>query len=356
MKQSNIKDRINAGLQGDYRGLHNGLDRINDHMHNIQRSTYYLIGGLSGSAKTTLLDYMLLNAIEDAESNNIPISIIYYSWEIDQTSKKANWLSMLIYKKYKTVIPPEKIKGFGKNRLTLDEQALVFSEVDELERLFNKIIWIWEPLNPTGMYNQWWDLMLPKGELIKEPYIDEEGRKRERIVDFKLNNPKEYNIVVGDHLALSKIERGFTLKQNIDKISEFSVTCRNLFKMTFIWLQQFNQGLNSVDRAKFKGVDISPQQSDFKDTTNPYTDADIVLGLMNAYKMDMDTCLGYNIMKKGYEYMLKDSFRMLKIIKNRYGRDNIAVGLLFLPKSGTFKELPELKDMNKQWLDENLDD
>lgn len=356
MTQSNFKEKIKAGLNGDYEGLSNGLERINTHIHNIQRGTYTLLGGLSGASKTTLLDYMLFNAIEDAESKNIPLNIIYYSWEIDEASKKANWLSMLIYKKYKMTIPPEKIRGYGKNRLTDEEQLLVFSEVDELERLFKKITWVWEPMTPTGCYKQWWAWMEKRGSMHYEPYIDDDNREQKRIVGFELDNPEEYNLVAIDHQSLAKIQQGLTLKQNIDKLSEYAVLCRNRFNMTFIFLSQFNQGLNSVERSKFKGVDISPQQSDFKDTTTPYSDADIVLGLMNAYKMDMETCLGYNINRKGVEYNLKHSFRMLKVVKNRLGRDNIAIGLLFLPRSGTFKELPEIKYMTKEWLDENLDD
>lgn len=267
-----MKERIEAGLSGDYEGLDNGLERINKYIFKTQKACYYLLGGLSGSAKTTFLDFVILNAIQDAEAKGVSINVIYYSWEIDETTKKANWLSILIYKKYNIVIAPEKIKGYGEFRLNEDEKKLIFSELDELERIFNKINWIWESQNPTGMYKYWWDFMGKKGKYIKEPYIDEHDKKQERIVSFELNDPKEYNIVAGDHLALAKIERGFTLKQNIDKLSEFSVIARNLFKMTFIWLQQFNQGLSSIDRMKFKGADISPQQSDFKDTTNPYTD------------------------------------------------------------------------------------
>jgi len=190
---------------------------------------------------------MILNAIQDAEVKNTPINVIYYSWEIDETSKKANWLSILIYKKYNIVIPPEKIKGFGNLRLTEDEQRLVYSELEELEKIFKKIDFIWESVHPTGLYKYWWNHMEKRGKFIKEPFVDEEGKNRERIISFELNDPKEYNIVAIDHLYLSKIERGFTLKQNIDKISEFAVVCRNLFKMTFIFLQQFNQGLTKIN-------------------------------------------------------------------------------------------------------------
>ena len=63
-----MKSRIEAGLYGDYEGLSNGLTRINDYIFGLQRSSYTLIGGLSGSAKTTFLDYIILNAIQDAEA------------------------------------------------------------------------------------------------------------------------------------------------------------------------------------------------------------------------------------------------------------------------------------------------
>ena len=103
-----------------------------------------------------------------------------------------------------------------------------------------------------------------------------------------------------------------------------------MFGFSFINIQQFNQGLSSVERSKFKGVDLSPQQSDFKDSTNPYQDADVVLGTMCPYKLDMNTCLGYDIKK------LKDKMIMLKVIKNRLSRDNVAIGLYANPSAGAY--------------------
>ncbi len=346
-----FEERLQEGLEGKYSGLSNGLERINNHIFGIQRSCYTLIGGLSGSAKTTLVDYMLLNAIQDAEAKNIPINIFYYSYEIDEISKKANWLSMLIYMKYDIVITPQKIKCMGDLRPNADELQLIRSEKPEMEKLFAKITWRWETGNPTGLYKEWWDFMAKRGTFEKEPYIDENGVPKERIVKYIPNNSEEYNIAVIDHIALMKMERGFSLKENLDKLSEYAVSCRNMFKMTFIFLQQFNQSLNSVDRQKFKGVDVSPQQNDFKDSTNPYTDADVVLGILNAHKMDMETCLGYNINVDRAEYNLKDRFRMLKVIKNRMGRDNIAIGLLFIPEGGSFEELPAPHMLTQDYKD-----
>ena len=343
-----FEERIKEGLNGKFQGLSNGLKRINSHIFGLQRSCYTLIGGLSGSAKTTLVDFMLLNAIQDAESKNIPINVFYYSYEIDEISKKANWLSMLIYLKYDRIITPQKIKGMGDLRLTDDELRMVQDEAPEMEKIFAKITWRWETGNPTGLYKEWWTHMSSKGVFEKEPYADEFGANKERIVKFIPNNSDEYNVVVMDHAALMASERNFTLKENLDKFSEYIVKCRNLFSMSFFILQQFNDGLNSIDRQKFKGVDISPQQNDFKDSRNLYVDADIVLGIMNAYKMDMETCLRYNINVDRANYNLKDRFRMLKVIKNRMGRDNIAVGLLFIPEGGSFEELPQPELMTKE--------
>lgn len=345
-------DRIKEGLDGKYSGLSNGLNRINRYIFGVQRSCYTLLGGLSGSAKTTLMDFMLISALEDANNKGIPVNVFYYSYEIDEVSKKANWLSVLIFKKHGIVISPETIKGLGEFRLTTSELALIEQELPYLNNMFDKINWRWEAQNPTGMYKEWWDHMSKKGKFVEEPYIDENNVKKNRIVKFIPHNPDEYNIVAIDHIALCKLERGFTLKENLDKLSEYAIRVRNLFGMTMFFLQQFNQSLNSVERQKFKGVDISPQQSDYKDSTTPYIDADVVIGLMNAYKMDMDKCLGYAINLPGSTYNLKENFRMLKVVKNRLSKDNVAIGLYFMPEAGSFNELPPVDQMSSHVLDD----
>lgn len=335
-----FKDRILKGLSGEYEGLSNGFNRLNKYIYKTQRGCYTLLGGLSGSSKTTLCDFIILNSIQDAKAKGISLNVTYYSWEIDEVSKKANWLSIIIYNKYDRIISPQAIKGLGDLRLTKEEQEIVFSELPELEELFKSINWHWTPLNPTGLYHEWWKSMSLKGTFITESYIDENNETKEKIKSWVANNPDEYNIVVIDHLALSKLERSFTLKQNMDKISEYIVACRNMFNMTFFVVQQFNQALSNIERIKYRGVDLSPEQSDFRDTVNPYIDADIVMGLLNPYKMDLETSLNYNIKVEGFSHNLKSKYRLLKVIKNRLGQDNISIGLYTKPEAGYFEELP----------------
>ncbi len=240
---SSFKQRIEDGLAGKFKGLSNGFNRLNKYIYNTQRKTYTLIGGLSGSAKTTLVNYILLNNIEDADKNNIPIDIFYYSYEIDEETTKANWLSVLIYKKHKIIIPPEKISGLGDNRLSKAEQELVNLMLPYLDSIFSRINFRFETNNPTGIYNELYQHALKVGDFKYEEYkIGEEVKKR--TIGYKFHEEDRYVLVVLDHQALMKRERGFTLKENIDKYSEYCIFLRNICSYSFFNIQQFNQGLN----------------------------------------------------------------------------------------------------------------
>lgn len=335
-----LEERINDGLQGKYQGLSNGLDRINDYIFGIQRGCYYLLGGQSGTFKTSLADFMIFNAIQDADSKGISINIYYYSFEIDALTKKCIWLSTHIYKKHGMIIPPEKIKGLGRNRLTQSELAIVQAEMPYIESIFSRIKFTFESINPTGIYNTLWKEAESRGTIEYET-IQDKDKIVKKIKKYHPNNPEEYNIIVLDHLYLLRKERGYDAKEVIDKYSEYCVTLRNIFGYSILNIQQFNDGLSTVDRQKFRGVDLSPQQNDFKDTRNPFQDADVVLGTMNPYKLDMQECIGYDVNRLG-RFMI-----MLKVIKNRLSEDNIMIGLFINPKAGLFKELPSPNNITK---------
>ena len=334
-----IRERIQEGLEGKFKGLSNGLNRINKYIFGLQKKCYLLLGGQSGTFKTTLADFMLINALIDAEKQGVKMNVFYYSFEIDEISKKCNWLSNLAFIKYDVSIPPETIKGLGDFRLSKDEQLVVDSCIDDLELLWSKINWTFRAVNPTGIYNDIWKFMEKRGVLNKKPYTDIDGNIKEKVDSFTPHDEQEVNLVVVDHLYLLKKERGMSPKEIMDKSSEYFVELRNMFGVSMLIIQQFNQGMSSVERQKFKGTDLSPAQGDFRDSTNPYQDADVVLGIMNPGKLDMDDCLGYDLNK--IENMI-----MLKIIKNRLSSDNIAIGLQANPKAGNFIELPPSDKIN----------
>lgn len=338
---SELKLRIQEGIEGKYEGLSNGFNRLNNYIFGVQRKCKTLIGGNSGTGKTTLCDFMVSNAIQDAQRKNIELDVFYYSYEIDKVTKQCNWLSNIIFNKYGVTIPPERIKGLGQNRLSIYELELVTNEIPYMEEMFSKINFYFKPENPTGMYHTLWKFGSKHGKFTYENYTDSEGNEKQKILSFKPFNPDWQCLVVVDHLSLLSLERGFSVKENIDKWSEYCVQLSNQFGMSFFNISQFNDSLSSVERSKFKGVDLSPQQSDFKNTRNPYDDSDVVLGLMNPYKLDMRECLKYRLNE------FKSNFVMVKVIKNRLSIDNIAIGTLFNARAGTFIELPRADEMTE---------
>jgi replicative DNA helicase len=345
---SDLKLRIEEGLEGKYEGLSNGFNRLNNYIFGVQRKCKTLIGGNSGTGKTTLCDYMISNAIQDADKKGIKLDVFYYSYEIDKVTKQCNWLSSIIYNKYGITIAPETIKGLGQNRLSQSELDIVNKEIPYMEEMFSRINFYFKPENPTGMYFTLWEHGKKHGKFTYESYTDHEGKQKQKIVSFKPYDPNWQCVVVLDHLSLMSLERGFSVKENIDKWSEYCVELSNQFGMSFFNISQFNDSLSSVERSKLKGVDISPQQSDFKNTRNPYDDSDVVIGLMNPWKLDMRECLKYKL------HDFRANFVMLKIIKNRLSVDNIAIGTLFNARAGTFIELPKVDEMTDALYQEYL--
>src|SRR5690606_18325194 len=97
---SNLRERIKEGVSGKYQGLKNGFNVLNNYIFGVQKKCYTLLGGASGVYKTTYLDFVISNAIEDANAKGIPIDVFYYSFEIDELTKKCNWASKFVFDKY----------------------------------------------------------------------------------------------------------------------------------------------------------------------------------------------------------------------------------------------------------------
>jgi len=209
---SDFKKRIQDGLLGKYHGLPNGLNRFNKYLYGIQRKRYYLFGGLSGSAKTTLVDFQLLNALSYAKLHGIKVYVFYYSFEIDKETKKANLLACHIFNKYKKVIPPQAILGLGKHRLDEEQQKLVYQELPYIDELFDSINFTFDPINPTGIYKDLLNHFRTTGTFVMKPYkkvnTDKFGVQTEESAElmesYKANDPDSYTIAVIDHLALCK--------------------------------------------------------------------------------------------------------------------------------------------------------
>ena len=101
MSFQDLKKEVQRGLEGKNGGIPMGFDRLNRYI-GIRKSIYTLVGGLTGSGKTSFIDdAYVLNPfdwyISKANTKGIKLRIIYRSMERSKTYKLAKWVSRKIF-------------------------------------------------------------------------------------------------------------------------------------------------------------------------------------------------------------------------------------------------------------------
>lgn len=317
-------------------GLNIGFPKLQKVILGALKATYTLIGGGSGSGKSTFVDYILLNILQDAKQRNIPIKCFYYSFEINKDKKLAKLISNLLYVKYQIELSDMDILNYTET--IIDEYKPIINDCyDEVSELINDVEFTWKGTNPTQIYKDIHKFANENGT-YKTQILDEEKNIIKK--DYIPNKDSPLVFIFIDHAKLSKKERGYDTKTNIDKISEYLVDFRNDFGYSSYLLQQFNRSISNVERAKYSGIELAPNDSDFSDTSNTYQDADVVLALFNPQKYNLKEYAGYNL------FLLKGKFRSGHVLKNRYGEDNKVIGLHFLGKVNYIQELPQSTEIN----------
>jgi hypothetical protein len=132
---------------------------------------------------------------------------------------------------------------------------------------------------------------------------------------------------------LLKKEKGMNKKEVIDKMTEYLIALRDMYKITPIVVQQLNRSISSMDRVKHDRVE--PMLSDFAESSDTVQAANYVLALFSPYRHQIADYKGFNINS------LKNRFRSLSVLKTRDGEADLIKGMAFLGEVGLIKELPK---------------
>jgi hypothetical protein len=305
---------------------------------------YTLVGGLTGSGKTSFIDdAYVLNPFDWYIANKPPglkLRIIYRSMERSRTYKYAKWVSRKIFLDQGVIIPVPKLLGWTE-KMTSDEHDLFLMYEDYLENMKDVITIIDGPDNPIGIAKHL------KEHALENGVIEDVDKYNKRYIP---NNESELTIVVIDHIGLLKPIKDYpTKKQLIDKMSDELRYARDMYGYSPVIVSQFNRDISSPMRLK--NGDVEPQLEDFADSSQTQNDADVVLALFDPMRYKVQDPSGYDLNKLRDEYGAK-YFRSLRLIKNSYGEDDVRIGLGFLGQIGMFKELPKVKYMNENVYNE----
>jgi hypothetical protein len=333
-KFSNLRKEIEDGMQGKNSGIPMGFNRLNSHV-SIRRAMYYLLGGYTGSGKTSLADdAFVLNPMDyiiTQKPSNIDMRIIYFSMERRENFKLAKWISRKIFLDTGKPITVNKIFGWTKkeDRLTLDEHDLIMMYEDYITALEEKIEIIQGPQSPIDI----------------KMYVDNYAKKHGTLdtsVPFKPvyypNNEKIITLIISDTIGLTKGTKEYPKgKPAIDKSSADKQRFRDLYGYSILDISQFNRDI--ANPTRIKNGDVEPMLEDFKDTGSTQENADVVLSLFDPMRYKVPCPSGYDLDKLREPDGTK-KYRSLKILKNSYGTDDIRIGLALQPHVGLFKEMP----------------
>lgn len=333
MNFETLSHEVDLGLAGRNNGIPLGFNRLNKYI-GIRKSMYFLIGGNTGSGKTSFIDNcFVLNPydwyISSANKTSVKLKIIYRSMERNRTYKLAKWVSRKIFLDYGIIISINKLLGWN-DRLTKDEHDLFLLYKDYLNKM-EDIITIYDgPENPVGIAKELKTHALANGR------IEELDRYNKIYIP---NDENEITIVVLDTLNLLKTTKELsTKKSSIDKMSDEFRYARDFYGYTIVAVSQFNRDISNPIRIK--NGDVEPQLEDFKESSQSQDDADIVMALYDPMRYKVADPSGYDLDKlrdgEGNKY-----FRSLRLIKNSYSVDDVRIGLGFLGEVGIFKELPK---------------
>ena len=331
-----LKQEVEKGLSGRNGGIPMGFNRLNRYI-GIRKSMYYLVGGLTGSGKTSFIDdAFVLNPLDwyiSQEDPKVKLKIIYRSMERSRTYKLAKWIGRKIFIDQGIIIPVPKLLGWT-DKLTHDEHDLFLMYQSYIDKMSEVVTIIDGPDNPVGIAKDLKKHALENGKIEQ---LDEYNKV------YIPDNEDEITIVVIDHIGLLKLTKDFsTKKQAIDKMSDELRYARDFYGYSPVVVSQFNRDISNPIRIK--NGDVEPQLEDFADSSQTQNDSDVVLALFDPMRYKVADPSGYNLDKLIDQYGAK-YFRSLRLIKNSYGEDDVRIGLGFMGQIGMFKELPRRKDI-----------
>lgn len=340
-----FKRRREKLLNGGINSIPSPFIRFQNDFVGIEQSKYYVVTSSTKGAKTQFTSYMFLYtpimyAYEHPEK--LRLKIFYYPLEESKESIVARFMSYLLFIKSGIRISPADLESTNNSKI-LDSHIIELLESKEYRDIldfFNNTVIFSASTNPSGVWFECKKYALEHGKVItKRQNIKGQLGETQSVDAFDYyipDDPDEYRIILYDHVSLVNNENSMTLKQSIDKLSEYCVILRNRYGFTPVVIQQ--QAFAGEGLEAFKEKKLRPTVANLSDSKYPSRDANVVLGLFSPIKHDLKEYMGYDITK------FRDNIRFLEVLVNRNGCMGGIVALYFDGAVCYFKELPRPDD------------
>ena len=157
-----LGEDIEKGIKGENLGIPTGFKTMDSNTNGIQKSIYTLVGGNSGTGKTSYVDLAYcLNPYEwytkNKDKTDIKIKIIYRSMERNTKYKIAKWTCLKMFKDTGIVMDVPTLLGWQGKKFEIkdDIKKQIYKAGEYFDEMFASgiIELIDGPENPTGIFN-----------------------------------------------------------------------------------------------------------------------------------------------------------------------------------------------------------
>lgn len=275
---------------------------------------------------------------------DISIKILYFPLEETPERIMQRFISWLLFdfSQGRIRISPRDLRS---TKTAVSQEILDVINTDEIQDILKyfeeHVIFPEEAANPTGIYKYCKNYAKEHGKTFSKTKIfkDEFGVEYEKDVfdRYEQDNPNEYRLIIIDTINLIDTERGMTLKQSMDKLSEYCAKyLRNRYHYSPVVIQQ--QAFDQEGNEAFKVGRVRPSVAGLGDSKYTSRDSNVVLGLFSPFRFALKEYEGYDISK------FKDNIRFLEMIVNRDGEMGGLCPLFFDGAVCQFEELPRPDD------------
>lgn len=356
---SGLEERRKKVINGGINSIPSPFIRFSEDFLGVEQGKYYVVTGSTKSAKTQIASYLFIyNTLLYAYNNpdKLRVRIFYYPLEETPEDIMTRFMSYLLYtlSGYKIRISPTDLRSVRNNKV-LDETIIDLLKKDEyldILKFFESNIIFSASANPTGVYNECRKYAESNGIVHTKKQTIKGELGEVTTVDafdwYESNDPDEYRIIFYDHISLTNTERGMSLKQSIDKLSEYCVILRNRYNFSPVIVQQQafeNEGIENIKLNR-----VRPTVAGAADSKYTMRDCNVALGIFSPFKYELKEYFGYDISK------LRDNCRFLEVLINRGGSPGGIIALYFDGAANYFSELPKADDPKMQNVYKSLQD
>ena len=318
---------IDSGREGHLQGYSMGMPKLESIIDGITKRTLYVVGAPSGVGKTSFVlhSFIYRALIEHIDDDNF--KILFFSLEMNGIMIFAKLLSTYIFETYGKKLSVKKILSRQKGYILDDESyELIKKSKDWMNKVESKLEVYDKSLNADKLYA----IVMKRLETLGS-FSESENRK----VFTPYNSDLIYEIVI-DHIGLLKPTSG-SKKAEIDKTVSYLITLRNMCDLAVVIVQQINRQQGDVERFKLGRTAIT--LNDFKESADTTDGAEIVLAAYNPNRDKLNSYRGYDIKKLG------NFFRMISVLKSRYGDSDYEIGVNYHGAENIWKEMPLPNDI-----------